>query len=260
MTALAADLLRQVFVTTFDRNFPNIAAGVTIWDGAMVAIDSSGNCRPARATSSDRVLGPATRRVAPQVGAGAVADGLGVTVDASKIMRYANSAGGDAITVADIDRDCYVVDDQTVARTSAGDTRPRAGRIAAVDSSGVYVDFMAQPTRKVIVGPISFTDVSAPSSTAAAVVAPCAGRIIKIFTVLGGAITGADSIVTGKIGGVAITGTVTVANVGSGANVVNFAHPTAANTVALGSVLTADSDGASSTTATCAVYFEIESA
>jgi hypothetical protein len=54
----------------------------------------------------------------------------------------ANSAGADAITSANIGAYCYVVDDQTVALTSAGGTRPIAGKIKSVDTTfGVWVEF-----------------------------------------------------------------------------------------------------------------------
>ncbi|MFN4089975.1 MAG: hypothetical protein ACK4QW_13170 [Alphaproteobacteria bacterium] len=55
------------------------------------------------------------------------------------IYRFANSGGGDALTFADIGKCCWIVDDQTVARTSATDTRSRAGIVEMVDELGVWV-------------------------------------------------------------------------------------------------------------------------
>lgn len=52
---------------------------------------------------------------------------------------FANSAAADLIAHADVGADCYLVDDQTVAKTSATDTRSRAGKICAVDATGVWV-------------------------------------------------------------------------------------------------------------------------
>lgn len=54
-------------------------------------------------------------------------------------FKYANSAAGDLITQADAGNDCYVVDDQTVAKTNGSSTRSRAGKIEAVDADGVWV-------------------------------------------------------------------------------------------------------------------------
>jgi hypothetical protein len=52
-----------------------------------------------------------------------------------------NSAAADLIAKADIGASCYVVDDQTVAKTNGGGARPRAGKVFDVDEYGVWVDF-----------------------------------------------------------------------------------------------------------------------
>jgi hypothetical protein len=52
---------------------------------------------------------------------------------------FNNSAAGDAIAADDIGKDCFIVDDNTVALTSNGSTRSRAGKIYDVDAAGVYV-------------------------------------------------------------------------------------------------------------------------
>jgi len=57
----------------------------------------------------------------------------------SGIFKWLNSAAGDAILDDDIGKDCFIVDDQTVALTSASSTRSRAGTIYGVDSDGVWV-------------------------------------------------------------------------------------------------------------------------
>ena len=55
------------------------------------------------------------------------------------VFKFANSASGDLIAQADVGADCYIVDDQTVAKTSATNTRSIAGKIIAVDADGVWV-------------------------------------------------------------------------------------------------------------------------
>jgi len=52
---------------------------------------------------------------------------------------FANSASADLIAQADVGADCYIVDDQTVAKTSATSTRSRAGVIVGVETAGVWV-------------------------------------------------------------------------------------------------------------------------
>jgi hypothetical protein len=55
------------------------------------------------------------------------------------VFRWENSANADLITQAEVGTDCYIVDDQTVAKTSATNTRSKAGRVVSVDDAGVWV-------------------------------------------------------------------------------------------------------------------------
>lgn len=59
----------------------------------------------------------------------------------SGIFKYGNSAAADAIAADDIGKECFLVDDQTVALTNGTNTRSRAGVIYGVDSDGVWVSF-----------------------------------------------------------------------------------------------------------------------
>lgn len=94
---------------------------------------------------------------------------------------------------------------------------------------------------------VQLTDVSAASSVNVAV--PDNGKIIKIISVLGGAITVADSAVITKINGTTVTGGgFTVAFTSSAAGDIDTAEPTALNAVLEGDFITITSDGASTTT------------
>lgn len=257
MTALADDRFNQSTITTKSRGFDSIAASVVLHDGAMVSMDSDGYCRPARATASDKVVGVCTRALPTQASAGAPASGGKVQVDSDSIHRFGNSATVDAITDAHVGRDCFVVDDQTVGLRSLAGARPRAGRVHKVDSVGVYVDFAAPAKLRVPVS-VTIADVSAATDSNIKP-SPIAGKVVEIITILQGAITSADAVVTGKIGATAITtGVLTIGYSGSAAGDVDFVHPSAANTVAAGSALKASSDGASSTSAVLEVTFVIE--
>ena len=55
------------------------------------------------------------------------------------VYRFANSSGADAIAKADIGAKCFIVDDQTVAKTDGTGTRSPAGIIDGVDANGVWV-------------------------------------------------------------------------------------------------------------------------
>jgi hypothetical protein len=56
------------------------------------------------------------------------------------VFQFKNSSSNDAIAQADVGEDCYIVDDETVAKSSASGTRSRAGKIVGVDSAGVWVE------------------------------------------------------------------------------------------------------------------------
>jgi hypothetical protein len=135
---LTGDKLNHIKIRRSDFAAPTIAASVTIFEHAMVALDTSGNARPARATATDRVVGVAKKRYTNLSGS-AVA--MPVEIDCENIHVFNNSADGDAIAIDDINKPCYVVDDQTVALTDDTGARPVAGRVAFVDAKGVYVDF-----------------------------------------------------------------------------------------------------------------------
>ncbi|WP_099071031.1 DUF2190 family protein [Nostoc linckia] len=126
-----------------------------------------------------------------------------------------------------------------IATTAAGNT---ATVVSVLLSPG-----LAGNSEKLTVT-ANLADVSAPSTAYA--VSPIAGKITRIYSVLGGAITTADSTVLAKINGTNITGgSLTITAAGSAAGDVDIATPTALNTVAAGDVITFVSDGASSTTA-----------
>lgn len=94
---------------------------------------------------------------------------------------------------------------------------------------------------------IIMDDVSTAGSSFA--VAPVAGTITRIQSVIDGAIATANAGITTEINGVAVTGgAITITQAGSAAGDVDTATPTAANTVAVGDVIEIITDGASTNT------------
>lgn len=128
---------------TQDRNTPRaqgeiesygVAADAVIFGGALVVLNA-GWAEPGSTATGLVAVGRAEGK-ADNTG-GANGD-TSVRVQRG-IFRFNNSAAGDAIAAADIGADCYIVDDQTVAKTDGTGTRSRAGKIVNVDALGVWV-------------------------------------------------------------------------------------------------------------------------
>lgn len=139
MTALTADRTDQRIVSPRLLEAKPVGATARIWSGAMVAMNATANLVPATADNTLNIIGVAETRADNATGA----DGdLSVAIDTAN-RPMANSTAGDLITAAHIRQTCYVVDDQTVALTDAGGTRPAAGVIADVWIDGrVIVQFI----------------------------------------------------------------------------------------------------------------------
>lgn len=115
----------------------DIAADTKIFAGALVCLSATGYATPG-ATAATLVADGVAQETVDNTGGAAAAK----TVKVHKgCFRFANSASTDAITRAEIGDDCFIVDDQTVAKTNGGDpvTRSKAGRIMDVDAVGVWV-------------------------------------------------------------------------------------------------------------------------
>ncbi|MDT3669002.1 MAG: hypothetical protein ROZ37_01565 [Aromatoleum sp.] len=111
--------------------FP-VAASTTIYQGSLVVLDA-GYAVPGATDTGLVAVGRAEETVT------AVSAGDAAVRVRRGIFKFANSADTDAIAQADVGADCYIVDDQTVAKTSGTNTRSRAGQIVAVDADGVWV-------------------------------------------------------------------------------------------------------------------------
>lgn len=136
MAALTADRIATVQRHGGIRE-PGVKANAVIWQGAMAAIDAAGLAVPAAAVAAHKVIGVAKGRADNTGGA----DGAVRVRAEAGIFRLANSAAADAIALTDIGAPAYVVDDQTVAKTSNSGVRPVAGTIFDVDAQGVWVRF-----------------------------------------------------------------------------------------------------------------------
>ena len=130
MTALSQ--ARPVVQTEGRQYNPPVKGATTIYQGGLVVMDS-GLAVPGRTAAGLIALGIAQVTI---VNSGA--DGAKKVPVERGTFKFAN-LGADAVTAADIGKDCYIVDDQTVAKTSATNTRSIAGKVIEVDADGVFV-------------------------------------------------------------------------------------------------------------------------
>lgn len=109
-----------------------IKAATTVHQGGLVVLDA-GYAAPGRVATGLIAVGRA------EESATAVAAGDARARVRRGTFKFKNSTSGDLIAQADVGADCYVVDDETVAKTNGSNTRSRAGKIEAVDADGVWV-------------------------------------------------------------------------------------------------------------------------
>lgn len=108
-----------------------------IYAGALVVIDA-GYAAPGRTATGLIAVGRAERTYNNNPGANGA-----ISAEVRRgIFAFENSSAGDLIAQADVGTNCYIVDDQTVAKTNGGATRSIAGRVISVSEgdSKVYVE------------------------------------------------------------------------------------------------------------------------
>lgn len=131
---------------TKDRNTPRhggetfgygVAASTRIFAGSIAALNAAGDAVPGATSTTLTAVGRADTHVDNSAGAA----GDETVIVRKGVFQFANSAAADEITKADIGADCFIVDDQTVAKTNGTNTRSVAGKVMAVDPQGVWVKF-----------------------------------------------------------------------------------------------------------------------
>lgn len=111
-----------------------VGANQLIFQGALVAM--SGGFAVKAITGVGLIADGVARETVNNVGGAAGA--MRIEVQPIEIYLF-NSAAADLIAMTDVGADCFIVDDQTVAKTNGGGTRSRAGKIIDVDALGVLV-------------------------------------------------------------------------------------------------------------------------
>lgn len=252
--ALTAD--RNTAEMIGEMNEYPVLAATRIYTGALVVADASGWAKPGVTATGLKALGRAEKGVDNAGGANGAAK---VRVKRG-VFRFKNGSGADEIGQADIGNHAYIVDDETVARVSTG--RSIAGKILGLDAQGVWVAVgfgVLNAPGGALLAANNLSDVTAATARANIgankgalrigvgslvgtgvfrTVAPRAGTITKIYSVIDHALATGNATLTAKIGATAVTnGVVTVVQSGSAAGQVNSATPTANNTFVAGDVL-----------------------
>lgn len=255
-----------------DRNTPRrddvlfvypMEAATKCFAGGLAALNAAGNAVPASANIALKVVGRFEAAVDNSAG---LAGDKRVEVRRG-LFQFGNSAGGDEITLADVGKPCFVVDDQTVAKTSASGTRPAAGMILDVDAQGVWVGLgilVEASSLRTLIGAnkvhlaISVADLRVASGLVERFVSPVAGTITKLYSVLNGALATGDATLTPSIGGVDVTdGALTIAQADSAAGDVDSAVPSAANAVTAGQAVALTVGGTNTANVSAMVMVEI---
>lgn len=115
--------------------FP-VAASTKIYAGALVCLNSSGLATKGAASTTLKAVGIAEALADNSAGS---ASAINVKVRRG-CFRFANSASTDLIALTEVGSDCYIVDDQTVAKTNGSSSRSVAGKVRDVDADGVWVE------------------------------------------------------------------------------------------------------------------------
>ena len=251
MAALTADRYTVQVADTESRNYP-MAASTKIYGGSLVGLDASGNANDGAATATLNIVGVAMEQIDNSSGS---AGDLKVEVRAG-MFWFANN--GTSCAAGDEGKLCYVVDDQSVDLSSSSGARPVAGHIVQVDATlGVLVEVGRNAVRgSYVTAQVRLADISTAST--AWVCPGVAGEVVRISSVIDGAIATADATLTPDIGTTPITGgAITVATAGSAAGTTDAAEPTAANVITATDALSVATDGASTNTVPVVVTFLI---
>lgn len=112
-----------------------VLTNTVIYGGSIVCTNAAGFAVPGAVATTLKAVGVAVGTVNNNPGASGAK-----SVEAMVGEFYFNNAtAGDLITQADVGNQCWILDDNTVAKTDGSAARSVAGVITAVDAYGVAV-------------------------------------------------------------------------------------------------------------------------
>lgn len=126
-----------------DTRMEPMAAAMKVWKGGMLMRNAAGFVTKGATATGCIGIGRAEATVDNSAG---VAGAASVEYRTG-IFDFVNSSAADVITQADIGKLCYIVDDQTVAKTNGSATRSPAGIVDGVEGSKVWVRLEEAVTR-----------------------------------------------------------------------------------------------------------------
>lgn len=134
MTAATTDILTP---RRDGVQFSLPAAASKVRAGTLVVLNASGYAEEGSTATTVTAVGVAEQAVD---NSGGSAGDLNVPVRRGT-FAFANSASTDEIKLTDYGSDCYIVDNQTVAKTDGTGTRSVAGTVRGLDDAGrVWVE------------------------------------------------------------------------------------------------------------------------
>lgn len=140
MAALTAqrkiENLNSGLLLPFD--YPTKATKV-FYKGALTALDATGYLVPAGAVAGQRTAGVVDTGQAEKVDTTGQSDGDTSLKVQAGIFAFKNATAGDALTQAQVGKDVFVLDDQTVAKTDGGGARPVAGQLVKFETGKMWV-------------------------------------------------------------------------------------------------------------------------
>ncbi len=162
-----------------------VKAAAVILSGAIVCTDSTGY-----AVKGSAATGLVVRGVAQESKDNTDGSSGDIKIRTlAGVFKVKNSSSSDELAITDVGRVCYLVDDETVAKTSNSGARSPAGLVIQVDSDGVWVLLGMPLANMLLLTTQQFefvkaaADGAANTATAETLVArvPVAGRILAAY-------------------------------------------------------------------------------
>lgn len=144
-----------------------VAAATQLFAGGIGCLNAAGYVVPGGTGTTLTAVG----RISEQVDNTAGADGEQSVELERGLFRFTNSTVGDEILREDIGNECYIVDDQTVAKTDGVGARSVAGIIRDIDGLGVWVE-IGKTKDLTAVADLDFASVAAAASVDLTITVP----------------------------------------------------------------------------------------